>query len=139
MTEEAKERYNEDLIHFEVIRSIVKEELKTAIEPINEKNKVMNGHINWFISVGGLVIAFMIGFLFAESKDVQGKVSKVDFDNVEKIYMKKFDYYQIEMDEHRVTKGILKDPVQADYLFDVINDNIAEKLGFKYTTRGETK
>lgn len=132
MTDEAKERYNEDREHFEVIRSIVKEELKTI-------NQWQN---RFFLIVLGC-FAFFFVTLMAVSRDVQSKadreVVKAEFDKAEKTYMEKFDYYQIELDEHRVMKGILKDPVQADYLFDVINDNIASKLGFKYTTRGGEK
>jgi hypothetical protein len=58
---------------------------------------------------------------------------------VESVYLKKQDYYQIEEDEHRILKEVIKNPAQADYLIGVINDNIIEKLGFKWITRGGQK
>lgn len=58
---------------------------------------------------------------------------------VDAIYLQKQDYYQIEEDEHRVLKEVIKNPGQADYLMGVINNNIVEKLGFKLTVRGGKK
>lgn len=125
MTEETRERYLEDKVHFEVIRAIIKEEMRPTIR-----------QQNWFFVLAMSCFAFFFSTIIVISKDVQAKVDKIE---VEKVYMEKFDYYQIERDEHRVLKEVIKNPAQADYLMDVINDNIAEKLGFKYTTRGGTK
>lgn len=132
MTEETKERYNEDKIHYEVIRAIIKEEVK----PISQRQ-------TWFYTAAFGCLAFFYVELMKLSKDIDTKPDKIEvdteFDKAEKTYMEKFDYYQIEVDEHRVLKEVIRNPAQADYLMDVINDNIASKLGFKYTTRGGEK
>lgn len=132
MTEETKERYNEDRIHFEVIREIIKEEVK----PIAQRQ-------TWFYTAAFGCLAFFYVELMKLSKDIDTKPDKIEvdgkFDKADKTYMEKWDYYQIEVDEHRVMKEILKNPIQADYLFDVINDNIEVKLIGKFTTRGGEK
>lgn len=132
MTEETKERYNEDKAHFEVIRAIIKEEMRPTIR-----------QQNWFFALALSCFAFFFGTIIVISKDVQAKADSKEvearFKEADKTYMEKFDYYQIEVDGHRVMKEIIRNPAQADYLMDVINDNIASKLGFKYTTRGGEK
>lgn len=63
----------------------------------------------------------------ALSKDVDAK------------FINKWDYYQIEVDEHRLLKTAIQNPIQADYIMGVINDNIETRLLGKFTTRGGTK
>ena len=70
----------------------------------------------------------------ADADKVEAKFNKAD-----KTYMQKWDYYTIEVDEHRVLKEAIKNPAQIDYLMGVINDNIEVKLIGKFTTRGGEK
>ena len=132
MTEETKERYEEDKPHYEVIRSIVKEELK-----------MINTIMKWFITSILSVFAFMFLVQMNLTKEVQGKANaaeiKTEFEKADKMYLQKWDYYQIEQDEHRVMKEIIRNPAQVDYLIDIINNNIVEKLGYKYQSRGSEK
>lgn len=132
MTEEAKARYEEDKPHYEIIRGIVKEEFKPL-----EKN------INLFFILAVAVFGFMFITQFVVWKELTSKAGKEELTIVikerERDYLKKFDYYQIEEDEHRVMKEIIKNPGQTEYLIGVINNNILEQLGFKYTTRGGVK
>jgi len=88
--------------------------------------------------------------LISAIKEMEGKASKEDLKSTndkiegmlkdrERDYLKKQDYYLIEDDEHRVLKEVIRNPAQMDYLMTVINDNIKEQLGFKWSTRGGTK
>lgn len=115
--------------------------LYLTIETIVAKEvKPLYRNINWFMTIGSLIIAFIIGVVFAESKDVQSKADRVEmeeaFKGVERDMLSKFDYYQIESDEHRMMQDAFYDPKKASIVFDDINDNITKSLGFKLTTRG---
>lgn len=121
MTEEAKARYDEDRAHYDLIREIVKGEMK----PLNVRQ-------NWFYSAALLVFGFMFGVQFFVWKELSGKANSTEV-------VGKLQYYQIEADEHRMMKEIFVNPSRSIYIFDQINDNIASELGFKYTTRGSVK
>lgn len=108
----------EDKNHYEVIRKIVQEELR----PI-EKN------MNSFFIVALMVFGFMFITQFVVYKEVQIKADKSDV-------ISKLEYYQIELDEHKMSLEIFTFPSRASFIYDRINDNIATSLGLKYTTRG---
>jgi hypothetical protein len=122
MTNEAQLRYEEDKPHYEIIRAIVKEEFK----PI-ERN------INAFF----LIALAVFGFMFVTQFMVWQKLSeKADTVTIERNMLSKFDYYQIEEDEHRMIKDAFYDPKKAALVIDDINANMVKALGFKLTTRG---
>ncbi len=139
MTEELREKYAEDKIHYDVIRTIVQEEVKMAVAPVQADVKSINKRQDWFYSLSLLVFGFLFGVQFFVWKELSGKANttdiKTEFDKVDKTYLQKWDYYQIEEDEHRVMKEVIRNPSQADYLLGIINNNIVEKLGYKYQTR----
>jgi len=94
--------------------------------------------------VGGSMLAMLTIFVTI-ALPIQNKLmdvaviqkGKMDKSEAEETYMGKWQYYQIEEDEHRVLREVLKTPDQVDYLMGVINDNIKKELGFKYTSRGQ--
>jgi hypothetical protein len=67
----------------------------------------------------------------AFTSDVDKKLK--DF---ESFYVTKFQYYQSEEDEHRMMEMLFPNIESAKYIFTQVNANIAEQLGFKYTSRG---
>lgn len=97
--------------------------------------------IYWII---GIALGAMVTIFLAIALPIQNKLmdvalvqqTKMGTETAEKTFLKKEDYYLIEEDANRVLKGAIKTPQQADYLIDVINDNIMKQLGFKFTTRG---
>jgi hypothetical protein len=107
----------EDKNHYEVIRKIVQDELK----PI-EKN------MNSFFIVALAVFGFMFITQFVVYKEVQIKANKSET-------ISKLEYYQIELDEHRMSLEAFAFPTNATYIYDQINDNIAVSLGLKYTAK----
>lgn len=111
----------EERNHYEVIRKIVQEELK----PI-ERN------MNAFFVVALGVFGFMFITQFVVYKEVQVKADKADS-------VAKLEYYQMELDEHKMALEIFAFPARASYIYDQINDNIAVSLGLKYTTSGFKK
>lgn len=115
----------EEYAHYETIRSIVKDE----VAPINR-------NINIFMAVALGVFGFMFLTQFAVYKDLQAKANTIE---VERDYLQKLSYYQIEEDEHRTLLELSTDVHKATTVYNTINDNIATALGFKYTTRGATK
>jgi hypothetical protein len=115
----------EEYAHYETIRSIVKDE----VAPINR-------NINIFMAVALGVFGFMFLTQFAVYKDLQSKAIEAE---VERDYLQKLNYYQIEEDEHRILLEMAPDVNKATTIYNKINDNIATALGFKYTTRGTTK
>lgn len=121
MTEELKEKYVEDKVHYDVIREIVKEEMK----PLNLRQ-------NWFYSAALLVFGFMFGVQFFVWKELSAKANSNET-------LGKLQYYQLEYDEHQMMKEIFVNPSRSIYIFDQINDNIQRDLGFKYTMRGDGK
>lgn len=125
MTEEAKLRYEDDKPYYEIIRTIVKEEVKEAIKP-------MNMWQNRFYSVALLIFGFMFGVQFFVWKELSAKATTSEV-------VGKLQYYQIEEDEHRMLLELEPDVNKATNVFNKINDNTAAQLGFKYTTRGEVK
>ena len=120
MTEEEKARYDEDRAHYDVIRAIIQEEVKKAQVPTNIL-------VRYSIVFASAIIGFVVGNQFY----ITGKFGeKADKNEV----VTKLEYYQIEKDEHRMIKEIFVNPSRSIYIFDQINDNIEESLGFKLTT-----
>ena len=118
MTEELREKYIEDKVHYDVIRAIVKEEIK----PLNQRQ-------NWFYTASLLVFGFLFGVQFFVWKELSVKANGNET-------MGKLQYYQIEVDEHRMMKELFTNSSRADVVFGQINDNIERDLGFKYVNRG---
>ena len=118
MTEELREKYIEDKVHYDVIRAIVKEEIK----PLNQRQ-------NWFYTASLLVFGFLFGVQFFVWKELSAKANGNET-------MGKLQYYQIEVDEHRMMKELFTNSSRADVVFGQINDNIERDLGFKYVNRG---
>jgi len=89
-------------------------------------------------SVLVIIIAGMcsvIGFNFNEV------TKKADKETVERDYVQKLTYYQIEADEHRIMKPLFltlnQNGDKITNVIEEINDHMAGMLGFKYgTTRG---
>ncbi len=108
----------EDDKHYGIIRAIVQEEVK----PIYR-------NINWFVTIAGCIIAFVMGnqFYMAGKFGEKANVNET---------MSKLQYYQLEDDEHRMLKELFPDVNKATGIFDRINDNSQRELGFKLTYRG---
>lgn len=121
MTEELREKYTEDKVHYEVIRAIIKEEIK----PINKRQ-------DWFYTAALLVFGFLFGVQFFVWKELSAKANNNET-------LSKLQYYQLEVDEHRMMKEIFVNPSRSVYVFDQINSNIEMDLGFKYINRGIEK
>jgi len=136
-TEENKQKQS---IRSKARMNAMSEEEKTHAELIEEIISAKLRPFYWIFGI--LVMVFMTvsvpltGTLIETVRIQQTKISTED---AEKTYMNKLEYLQIEQDEHRVMQEILKTPESAPYLFGIINDNIADALGFKYTSRGATK
>ena len=118
MTEELREKYTEDKVHYEVIRAIIKEEIK----PINKRQ-------DWFYTAALLVFGFLFGVQFFVWKELSAKANNNEV-------LGKLQYYQLEKDEHRMLKEVFVNPSRSIYIFDQIDDNIQSALGFKYVVRG---
>ena len=116
----------EEKLKLEYIREIIQEEIEKFTKSINR-------NMNVFFSVGVVLFLTLIGFQMSLTKDVQ---AKADGKEIERDYIRKIDYYQIEEDEHRMLLRLFSDTPTATYVFGQINDNISSSLGFKYTTRG---
>jgi hypothetical protein len=116
MTDEAKQRYDEDKPHYEVIRTIVQDEFKPIIR-----------NLNWFF----VIAISSIGYLFIKTSDLENNKA-----NSGEVILKS-QYYQIEKDEHRMMKEVFINPSRSIYVLDQINENIAEKLGFTYITNNK--
>ncbi|MEI7831278.1 MAG: hypothetical protein WCI31_15980 [Prolixibacteraceae bacterium] len=121
MTEEAKARYDEDRAHYDVIRAIIQEEVKKAQAPTNIL-------VKYLIVFASAIIGFVVGNQFYITGKFGEKADKNDT-------VTKLEYYQIEKDEHRMIKEIFVNPSRSIYIFDQINDNIEESLGFKLTNK----
>lgn len=70
----------------------------------------------------------------ANQKDVDTK-----FDNWEKAFINKREYYQVEEDEHKIMLEAFDNPENARYILEQANNNIATYLGLKYQSRGNPK
>lgn len=133
MTEEAKQRYDEDRPYYDIIRTIikeevrpiVKEEVKQAVSPISQRQ-------NWFYSLALVVFGFMFGVQFFVWKELSGKANANEV-------LDKLQYYQLEVDEHTMMKEIFINPSRSIYVFDQINNNMQRDLGFKFVNRSGTK
>lgn len=121
MTEEIRQRYDEDRANYEVINSIV----KSAVDPIKAMFKI-------YVTVSTSVFAFLFIAYVIMNNNIQGKANSNEV-------LTKLQYYQLEYDEHTSMKEIFVNPSRSIYIFDQINDNIQRDLGFKLTTRGGTK
>jgi hypothetical protein len=121
---------------FESLEKAMGEKIDSKMKPIYWAVAIMLGI---FISISFPLTLVVI----AQQKDLGNKAEQTAIEQLKKEretdYVKKTDYYLMEEDEHRVLKEIFKNPTQSDYLIGVINANIREQLGFKFTTRGEEK
>lgn len=123
----------EEKRHFELYEEIISLKMK----PIYW---MMGLIVTIFVTIAAPLTIILISTVEKVSAKADTEKMKAEFDKADKTYLQKWDYYQIEEDEHRVMKEIIKNPQQADYLMGIINNNILEKCGFKYVSRGgETK
>lgn len=121
MTEGAKARYDENPEHYELLRTIVKD----AVAPINAIMK-------WYIGISVPVFGFLFMTYIWMNNSIQVKANESEV-------VTKMQYYQIEEDEHRMMLELQPDVNKATNVFNKINTNIANELGFRFTTRGGTK
>ncbi len=150
MTEELRDIYEGDRAHYDIIRAIIKDEFKAfdINSMIDKKVREKMSPIYWMFGI--LVVIYiavaapLTGAVISNSSSISTKVSKDELDAVvkerERDYLKKFDYYQIEKDEHDMMKEAFIAPVDAlklEVIINRINENISNSLGFRYgTTRG---
>jgi len=123
---------DEEKRHFELYEEII----NLKMRPIYWMMGLM---VTIFVTIAAPLTIILIGTVEKVSAKADIDKMKAEFDKADKTYLQKWDYYQIEEDEHRVMKEIIKSPIQADYLMGVINNNMIEQLGFKYTNRGGAK
>ena len=99
---------------------------------LEKRFKPIERNLNiFYIAVLGVV-----GYLFINQQNISEKVNtKADKSEV----VTKFEYYQIEKDEHRMVLEIFAFPSRAAFVLGQINDNMESALGFKYTSRSSKK
>lgn len=155
MTEELRDLYENDKAHYDLIRQIVKDEVSALEIDIDKKVDVKTREkmapIYWMFGILILiylaVAAPLTGAVIGNASSLSTKVSKDEFDVAikerERDFLKKFDYYQIERDEHDMIKEAFicpNDAIKLEVIFNRINENVASSLGFRYgTTRGGNK
>jgi hypothetical protein len=129
----------EERDHLQYIEEIIGKKIDAKMNPIYFLFGIL---ILIYIAVAGPLTMAVINI----ATEQKSKATKEDLDVAikerERDYLKKYDYYQIEADEHRMLKEAFimpTDPTKAGIIFEQINDNIATSLGFKYTTRGVNK
>ena len=130
MTDDAKTRYEEDKEYYDLLMQIVQH----AVAPVNTVTR-------WYVSISTVVFGFMFLTLFLVYKESQSKATLKDvedkFERIERDYVNKLQYYQVEEDEHTILKEGFKNPDHIDYIMDQINDNTAKYFGLKYGTSRE--
>lgn len=118
------------------IETKLESKMKSQMQPIYWAVGIM---LTIFISISVPLTLVLIEVARIQPLKAYTSELKASEEKADKTYLQKWDYYQIEEDEHRVIKEILKTPAQADYLMGIINENIVTQLGFKYQVRGEQK
>ena len=148
MTEELHERYTEDKVHYDLMRQIFQEEIiKVDIDSkIDAKTKSKMVGVYWilgvlvllYIAVVGPISSSVIGLSAAVSAIKEAKASKVELESLknerERDYVKKIDYFKMEVDEHEKLKEAILFPIRAEYILKAINDHIQFEMNLNYTT-----
>lgn len=107
-------------------------------EMINNSIKKAITPLYYIFGIVFSVLVAVVGYNFLQTSKLEKEsTSFATKEYVDGAYLQKMQYYQIEEDEHRMLLQCFPKDQLNQYIFGQINDNIANSLGFKYTTRGK--
>ena len=137
-----KEIYElENLSHLEQLDKILERRLSVAVAPMVKQQNNFLAVVSFFT----VLAAGVVGYIFVRQEGITEKLSekstKTELNEAlkerERDYLKKLDYYKMEVDEHKKLQECFAIPSRIPFVLSEINEHIMYELNISIgVTRG---